>query len=84
MTNITILMSFMISKMQVAMTTAVVKIAGTDLEVKTDLDGNFTIDGLMPGDYNLEVSYISYKETKVVKAVSSDSNRHLKLSLKSE
>lgn len=61
-----------------------VKIEGTDIEVKTDLDGNFTIEGLMPGDYNLEVSYISYKETKVLQAVSCDSKRHMNLSLKSE
>ncbi len=61
-----------------------VKIAGTDVEVKTDLDGNFIIDGLYPGDYNLEVSYISYKETKILTAVSADSNNQMKLSLKSE
>jgi len=61
-----------------------VKIEDSNIEVKTDLDGNFTIDGLMPGDYNLEVSYISYKETKVMQAVSCDSKRHMNLSLKSE
>lgn len=61
-----------------------VKVEGTDIEVKTDLDGKFAIDGLIPGDYNLEVSYISYKETKVLQSVSCDSKSQLNLGLKSE
>lgn len=61
-----------------------VKVVGTDYEVKTDLDGNFNIEGLIPGEYKLEVSYISYKETKVVQPVSADSQKRIQLSLKSE
>jgi hypothetical protein len=61
-----------------------VKIEGTGHEVKTDLDGNFTIEGLVPGEYKLEVSYISYKESKFVKNLSVSDNDGLQLSLKSE
>lgn len=61
-----------------------VKIAGTDTEVKTDLDGNFSIEGLIPGDYNLEVSYISYKDAKMVKTVSTNTPNEVTLKLKSE
>ncbi len=61
-----------------------VKIAGTNTEVKTDLDGKFSIEGLTPGDYNLEVSYISYKEAKLVKTVAMDHTNKVTLKLKSE
>lgn len=61
-----------------------VKIAGTDTEVKTDLNGNFTIEGLIPGEYNLEVTYISYKEAKLVHTISTSFNQDVNLKLKSE
>ncbi|MDA3905190.1 MAG: carboxypeptidase-like regulatory domain-containing protein [Bacteroidales bacterium] len=61
-----------------------IKVVGTDLEVKTDLDGNFTICGLSPGEYNIEISYISYKETKAVLPLSNNTQKHINLSLKSE
>lgn len=61
-----------------------IKIAGTDLEVKTDLDGNFTICGLSPGEYNLEISYISYKETKVLLPLPNNIQKRINLSLESE
>ncbi|MBN2236407.1 MAG: carboxypeptidase-like regulatory domain-containing protein [Bacteroidales bacterium] len=61
-----------------------VKIAGTNTEVKTDLDGNFSIEGLIPGNYNLEVSYISYKEAKLVKTVALNTANEVTLKLKSE
>jgi cell division protein YceG involved in septum cleavage len=44
---------------------ASVSIVGTDIIVKTDLDGNFKIENLKPGNYDLKVSYIAYKEAKV-------------------
>lgn len=42
-----------------------VTIEGTDLKVYTDLDGNFTINNLEPGTYNLILSMISYKNSLV-------------------
>lgn len=61
-----------------------VKIAGTNTEVKTDLDGNFVIKDLIPGEYNLEVTYISYKEAKLVHTISTSFNQDVNLKLKSE
>jgi uncharacterized surface anchored protein len=42
-----------------------VSVEGTDLKVYTDLDGNFTINNLEPGTYNLVLSMISYKSSLV-------------------
>ena len=42
-----------------------VSVEGTDLKVYTDLDGNFTIDNLAPGTYNLILSMISYKNSLI-------------------
>ncbi len=42
-----------------------VSVEGTDLKVYTDLDGNFTIQGIEPGTYNLILSMISYKKSLV-------------------
>lgn len=61
-----------------------VKIVGTDTEVKTDLDGNFTINGLLPGEYSLEVTYISYKDAKLVHTISTTFQQDISLKLKSE
>ena len=38
-----------------------VKIEGTDLKTYTDFDGNFTFNGVKPGEYKVVTSYISYK-----------------------
>lgn len=42
-----------------------VKIEGTDFKAYTDLDGNFTINSIDPGTYNLVLSLISYKNSLV-------------------
>lgn len=42
-----------------------VAIEGTDQKVYTDLDGNFTINSVDPGNYNLVLSLISYKNSLV-------------------
>lgn len=44
---------------------AVVSIENTDIQVYTDLDGNFEISQILPGTYNLVVSYISYKSSLI-------------------
>lgn len=61
-----------------------IKVEGSEREVKTDLDGKFSISGLTPGKYNLKVSYISYKESSVDYTVSINEKNELKLSLKAE
>jgi outer membrane receptor protein involved in Fe transport len=48
---------------------ATVLIQGTTTGSTTDLDGNFLITGLTPGNYNIVVSYISYK-TQIIEKVS--------------
>ncbi|MEA5111514.1 hypothetical protein SDC9_21843 [bioreactor metagenome] len=40
-------------------------VEGTDTKVYTDFDGNFSIEGLEPGKYNLVLSMISYKSSLV-------------------
>jgi hypothetical protein len=40
-------------------------VEGTDLKVYSDLDGTFTIKSLNPGNYNLVLSLISYKDSLV-------------------
>ena len=47
---------------------ATVLIQGTTTGSTTDLDGNFLITSLAPGNYNLVVSYISYK-TQIIEKV---------------
>jgi hypothetical protein len=42
-----------------------VSVEGTDIKAYTDLDGNFTINSIDPGNYNLVLSLISYKNSLV-------------------
>lgn len=61
-----------------------VSIEGTSQTTYTDLDGNFSFEGVEQGDYKLNVSYISYKEQKINHTVSTNNNELLKLTIKSE
>ncbi|MEI7594713.1 MAG: carboxypeptidase-like regulatory domain-containing protein [Bacteroidota bacterium] len=45
-----------------ALVGALVKIEGTNYEVYTDFDGNFSFQNVTPGVFNLKVSLVSYKE----------------------
>ena len=42
-----------------------VSIEGTEMKVYTDLDGNFKIEDVKPGTYNLVLSMISYRNSLV-------------------
>ena len=42
-----------------------VTIEGTNIKVYTDFDGNFTIEDLKPGNYNIIASYISYEKSLI-------------------
>ena len=42
-----------------------ISVEGTDLKAYTDLDGTFTINSVDPGNYNLILSLISYKNSLV-------------------
>jgi len=61
-----------------------VTIEGTDIKTLTDLDGKFSFDGLDVGDYQLKVSYISYKEVEVKDIDINSHDKTLNLKLESE
>ncbi len=46
-----------------ALTGVEVKIEGTDIKAYTDFDGNFKIEDVIPGKYNIIASYISYNKS---------------------
>lgn len=45
----------------------------------TDFDGNFTIEGLIPGCYNLSATFISYKDAEQPLSLDNTSKVELKL-----
>lgn len=45
-----------------ALTGVKVNLEGTDASAYTDFEGNFTVQGLKPGVYELKSSYISYQD----------------------
>lgn len=51
-----------------------VKIEGTDLKAYTDFDGNFSFEGVKPGEYKLVTNYISYEKKAEVLNVNSKKN----------
>jgi hypothetical protein len=62
---------------------AQVKISGLDQTVYTDLDGNFEVQGIIPGSYSLQISLVSYEENKIKDlVVSANKKSALKVELK--
>lgn len=57
-----------------------VTIKGSDLKVYSDLDGNFTFNSVEPGNYTLEVNYISYSENEV-QNISCNAGKNLPISI---
>jgi hypothetical protein len=60
-----------------------VTIKGSDLRVYSDLDGNFTFKSIEPGNYTLEVNYISYAANEI-KNISCDAGKNLQLNIEIE
>ena len=60
-----------------------VTIEGSTKKVHTDLDGNFKIENLQPGAYNLIASYISYNKSFIEKLEIGKSNQSLNIKLQS-
>ena len=60
-----------------------VAIEGSSKKVRTDFDGNFKIDNLNPGEYNLIASYISYNKSLVEKLEVVKSNQVLNIKMQS-
>jgi len=50
------------------LTGAIIKVQGVEKEYFTDFEGNFSINELKPGTYNIEISYISF-ESKELKEI---------------
>lgn len=59
---------------------ATVKIEGTQFGAITDLDGVYLIENLVPGVYDLKISYIGYSD-KIIKGVAVKSNETVKLDI---
>jgi len=60
-----------------------VAIEGSAKKVHTDLDGNFTIENLKPGAYNVIASYISYNKSFIEKLEVGKPNQSLDIKLQS-
>ena len=60
-----------------------VTIEGSSQKVRTDLDGNFKISNLKPGEYNLIASYISYNKSFIEKLEVGKLNQTLDIKLHS-
>jgi hypothetical protein len=59
---------------------AKIEIEEADLTIFTDIQGDFSISGFQPGDYNLKVSYISYEE-KVIKSRFDEQTQQMTITL---
>ena len=57
-----------------------INLEGTDIKVYSDLDGNFEIKDVKPGDYNIVASYISYKKS-FVESFNADANANVEIKL---
>ena len=60
-----------------------VTIEGSTKKVHTDLDGNFKIENLQPGEYNVIASYISYNKSLIEKLEVGKSNQSVNIKLQS-
>jgi hypothetical protein len=57
-----------------------VKIEGTDLKTYTDFDGNFSFEGVKPGEHKIVANYISYeKKSQVLKVNANADDIKIKL-----
>lgn len=59
------------------------QITGSDQKYYTDFDGNFSIDGIEPGIYNIDVLYLSYQGVTLEKIITNDTGVKLKVELES-
>lgn len=60
-----------------------ITIEGSTKKAYTDLDGNFKIDNLQAGSYNVIASYISYSKSFIEKLEVKKSNQELNIKLQS-
>ena len=53
---------------------AVISIEGTDVKAVTDVNGNFSFEGLKDGTYTLYIKYVGYKTLKIDGVQMKDAN----------
>ncbi|GAB7089092.1 carboxypeptidase-like regulatory domain-containing protein [Marinifilum fragile] len=61
-----------------------IRFEGSKETVYTDFDGNFKIDNVIPGKYNVLSSYISYTDNKMKEVNVSGKNNVIRLVLKKD
>ncbi len=62
-----------------------VTLEGTNQVAYTDFDGNFVFENIQPGVYNLNASYISYRQEDIEKLeVNNDENQTIEIRLDME
>ena len=61
-----------------------IRFEGSKETVYTDFDGNFKIDNVVPGKYNVLSSYISYTDNKLKEVNVSGKNNVIRLVLKKD
>jgi hypothetical protein len=61
---------------------AMITVKGTQIKVYSDLEGNFNITNIEPGNYSLEINYISYTRTEIQNiGLNAGNNSRLKIDL---
>lgn len=61
-----------------------IRLEGSNQTVYTDFDGNFQIDNVVPGKYNVLSNYISYSDNKMKNVNVSGVNNVIRLVLKKD
>ena len=59
-----------------------VKLEGTDRKAYSDFDGNFSFEGVKPGEYKVVTTYISYEKKSEVVTIDANKN-DIKIKLQS-
>lgn len=63
---------------------AMVQIQGTEIKTYTDLDGNFKFNSIDPGNYTIEISYISYNSENSNVILDAGMSSKIEISLQSK
>ncbi|MDE5422242.1 carboxypeptidase-like regulatory domain-containing protein [Ancylomarina sp. DW003] len=66
------------------LTGVAIRFEGSDEVVYTDFDGNFKIDNIVPGNYNILSNYISYSDNKLKNVNVNGQNNVIRLVLKKD
>jgi len=59
------------------------KLQGSEKKTYSDLKGNFKIEGVTPGTYDIDVDYVSYKDITLKSVSATSSDVKLKVELES-